>query len=132
MDRVDSRYTMKIILLVGLGGFIGSVARHLTVTVMTKLFPSAFPYGTFTANIVGCLIIGLFYGLSERLGWLTPPWRFFLVTGLCGGYTTFSSFAYENMTLLKGSDYGTFALYTVGSLSMGLLAVWGGITLAKI
>jgi len=123
---------IKISLLIGLGGFIGSIARHLTVSVMTKLFPSAFPYGTFSANIIGCLVIGVFYGLSERFDWLTPPWRFFLMTGLCGGYTTFSSFAYENIALLQGREHGTFALYTLGSLSIGLLAVWGGMTLTKI
>jgi len=123
---------IKILLLVGLGGFIGGIARHLTTVAMTRLFPSAFPYGTFTANMIGCFIIGVLYGLSERFSWLTPPWRLFLMTGLCGGYTTFSSFAYENIALLQGTEYGTFALYTLGSLSIGLLSVWGGMTLIKM
>jgi CrcB protein len=123
---------IKILLLVGLGGFIGSIARYLTVSVMTKLFPSTFPYGTFAVNIIGCFVIGVFFGLSERFAWLTPPWRFFLMTGLCGGYTTFSSFAYENMALLQTAEYRTFALYTLGSLSVSLLAVWVGITLTKM
>jgi len=123
---------IKILCLVGLGGFIGSIARYLTTVAMTKSFPSIFPYGTFLANVIGCFIIGVVYGLSERLSGFTPAWRFFLATGFCGGYTTFSSFAYENMTFLKGPDYGTFALYTLGSLSTGLLAVWGGMMLSKI
>ena len=122
----------RILLLIGAGGFIGSVARYATASWFTKLFPSSFPYGTFVANIIGCLAIGIIYGLSERYNWLTPEWRFFLATGLCGGYTTFSSFAYENINLLQSSNYFTFAVYSLGSFAIGLLAVFGGISLTKI
>jgi CrcB protein len=122
----------RIFLLIGAGGFIGSIARYLTTSWFTKLFPSTFPYGTFTANIIGCLVIGIIYGLSERFNWLTPEWRFFLVTGVCGGYTTFSSFAYENINLLQSSNYITFALYSISSFAFGLLAVFGGMILTKI
>jgi len=122
----------RIFLLIGAGGFIGSIARYLTASWLTKLFPSAFPYGTFAVNIIGCLAIGIIYGLSERYSWFTPEWRFFLATGLCGGYTTFSAFALENVNLLQSSNYLTFAIYSIGSFALGLLAVFGGILLTKI
>lgn len=122
---------IRTILLVGLGGFLGSVCRYLTTALFTRLLPGVFPYGTFTANIVGCLLIGLVYSFSERLGWLTPEWRFFLATGFCGGYTTFSSFAYENIRMLQEDRYLTFAIYSISSFAIGLFAVWIGITIAR-
>jgi CrcB protein len=122
----------RIFLLIGAGGFIGSIARYATASWLTKLFPSAFPYGTFAANIIGCLIIGIVYGLSERFSWLTPEWRFFLATGLCGGYTTFSSFAYENIQLFQQGFYLTFAAYSISSFALGLGAAFAGLFLTKI
>lgn len=123
---------MSRILLIGFGGFIGGIARYLTASFFTRLFPSAFPYGTLIVNIVGCLAIGIIYGLSERAGWLTLEWRIFLATGICGGYTTFSSFTYENVILLQQNNYLVFGLYTLASLAFGLLAVFLGLTLTKI
>lgn len=122
----------RILLLVGAGGLIGSVARYLTASYFTKAFPSSFPYGTFVVNIVGCLIIGIIYGLSERFNWLTPEWRLFLVTGICGGFTTFSSFAYENIKLIQEGQFLVFAGYSIASFALGLLAVFFGLTLTKI
>jgi CrcB protein len=81
----------KQLLLVGFGGFIGSVGRYLLSGLITKGFPNSFPIGTFTVNVLGCLIIGVIYGISERFGWLTQEWRLFLATGICGGFTTFSA-----------------------------------------
>ena len=120
------------LLLVGIGGFIGGIARYLTAHWLTRLFPSTFPYGTFTVNIIGCLFIGIVYGLSERFNWLTSEWRLFLATGICGGYTTFSSFIYEDVNLVQTSNYLTFATYSISSFLLGLLAVFTGLTLAKI
>jgi len=122
----------KIIILVGIGGMLGSIARYLTSTYFTKLFPSAFPYGTFAVNIFGCLVIGIIYGLTERYNWFTSDWRLFLATGFCGGYTTFSSFAIENVQLLQQANYFTFALYSISSFTLGLIAVYIGFTLGKI
>lgn len=122
----------RIILLVGLGGFLGSIARYVMAVAFTRMFPSPFPYGTFVVNIMGCFLIGVFYGLSERYGWFSAEWKFFLITGLCGGYTTFSSFAYENVILLQKEAYFTFALYTIGSLALGLMAVIAGVLVTKV
>lgn len=122
----------RILFLIGTGGLIGSIARYLTASYFTKVFPSAFPYGTFVVNIVGCLIIGVIFGLSERFSWLTPEWRFFLATGICGGFTTFSSFAYENIKLIQEGNFLVFAGYSIASFALGLLAVFIGLTLTKV
>ena len=123
---------MKNILMIGIGGMVGSMARYLTATYFSRLFPSTFPYGTFAVNIIGCLVIGLIFGLSERYSWFTSDWRIFLATGFCGGYTTFSAFAVENVELLQQSNYLTFASYSIASFTLGLLAVIIGMSLGKI
>lgn len=116
----------KHIIMVGVGGMAGSIARFLASTYITKYFLSLFPFGTFIVNVTGCLLIGLLYGLSSRYQWFDSDWRLFLATGFCGGYTTFSSFSAENMQLIQQSMYGTFALYSIASFSLGLLAVFIG------
>lgn len=120
----------RYIILVGIGGLLGSIARYLAASFLTKAFSSAFPTGTFAVNILGCLIIGIVFGLAERYDWI-PEWRFFLATGFCGGFTTFSSFAYENILLLQDKDYLTFALYSVLSFVLGLTATFVGLFLTK-
>ncbi|MCW5909933.1 MAG: fluoride efflux transporter CrcB [Cyclobacteriaceae bacterium] len=122
---------MKAFLLVGLGGFIGSICRYATSLLFVRV-PSGFAWGTWTANIAGCLIIGIIYGFSEKFEWLTPEWRLFLATGFCGGYTTFSAFAYENLELLEAGNYWTFSVYSISSFAVGLLAVAAGVFLTKI
>ena len=125
---------MKIlsVILVGLGGLIGSVLRYLIAVLYSRQSPStAIPYGTLTVNIVGCLVIGIVYGLSERFHLLTPNWRLFLATGICGGFTTFSSFAYENVTMLQQSNYIGFAVYSISSFVLCLLAAFAGISIIK-
>jgi len=120
------------VILIAIGGLLGSVARYLSVVYFTRLIPGAFPYGTFAVNIVGCLIIGIIYGLSLRFLWFTPEWRLLLATGFCGGFTTFSAFALENVQLLQQNNYSTFALYSISSFALGLIAVFMGIGLTKI
>ena len=122
----------KYIIIVGIGGMAGSIARYLTATYFAKLIPAHFPYGTFAVNMIGCLVIGVVFGLSARYNWFTDDWRVFLATGFCGGYTTFSAFAIENVQLLQHSNYLTFALYSIASFTLGLLAVFIGLTLVKI
>ena len=115
---------LKLIMIAGTGGFLGTVSRFLASRYFQNLFLSAFPFGTFIVNITGCLLIGVFFGLSQKGDFLSPEWRMFLTVGFCGGFTTFSAFAVENVTLLKDGDFFYFALYTGLSVFLGLLATY--------
>ena len=123
---------LRLILLVGTGGFLGTVSRFLTSRYFTTYFPSSFPYGTFVVNVLGCLIIGLVYGMAEKGNFISTEWRLFLTVGFCGGFTTFSAFAAENMAMLRDSEFFNFFLYTGSSIFIGLLATFAGIMLIKI
>lgn len=124
---------MKEILYIFIGGGIGSVLRYLGQTAINERTSSVgcpFFWGTFCVNIIGCLLIGLFYSLSER--WqLSMEIRLFLTVGLCGGFTTFSTFSNDGLNLLKGEFYGTFILYTLLSIGIGLVTVMAGGYLGK-
>lgn len=117
---------MKALLFVGLGGGIGSIFRYLVGLGIQKLHSGAFPFGTFLANISGCFIIGILYALVVKQSWFSIEWRLFLITGICGGYTTFSSFSYESISLLSEGNYLYFAMYVVLSILLGLTATWLG------
>jgi CrcB protein len=123
---------MNNILLAGIGGFIGSAARYVISDVINKWFPQSFPLGTFIVNVSGCLLIGVVYGLAARFGWMTQEWRIFLATGICGGFTTFSAFAHENLRLLETAAYWTVAGYILLTLVFCLLAVFFGIGLTRL
>ncbi len=118
---------LKNILLVGIGGMIGSILRYLTTHFIRH---ENFPYATFIVNIVGSLIIGLIMGMAARQEGFAN-WRLFLATGICGGFTTFSAFAWENMQLLNQERYGSFVWYTGGTLVLGLAAVAAGYWITK-
>jgi len=118
--------------LVAIGGMIGAVMRYSTASYFSRLFHSSFPYGTFAANIIGCFAIGLIYGLSGRVTWFNREWSLFLATGVCGGYTTFSSFTYENLQLLQNESYAIFGLYSLLSFALGLSAAYVGLMITKI
>ncbi|WP_018479597.1 fluoride efflux transporter CrcB [Pontibacter roseus] len=119
------------IILVGIGGGIGSALRYLTSALVAKHVQAVFPLGTFAVNVVGCLAIGLLLGLFERQAWANPDVRFFLVTGFCGGYTTFSAFAAENVNLLQSGHSFTAFLYIAASILVSLFAVWVGLALTR-
>jgi CrcB protein len=122
---------LKNILIIGAGGFIGSVLRYLTQVASSKFFSLSFPVGTFIVNILGCFIIGVVYALSEKNNFLTPEMRLFLAVGFCGGFTTFSTFSNDNLILLKDSQL-VFLLFNIfGSVILGVAAVYLGIVVVK-
>lgn len=123
---------LRTILIVGAGGFIGSVMRYLVQVFVEKGLSTTFPWGTFIANIAGSFIIGIVFGLAQKGNLLSAEWRIFLAVGICGGFTTFSSFAYNNLTMLKEQAYGQFFWNVGGSLFFGLLAVYLGIILIRV
>ena len=123
---------IRTLLFIGTGGFIGSISRFLASRFMQNNFPSAFPFGTFFVNIAGCLLIGLIYGFSERTSLLTPGLKMFLTVGFCGGFTTFSTFANENLALLRDGDFFHFVIYTGLSVFLGIAATFFGVMITKI
>lgn len=123
---------IKLLLIIGLGGGAGSILRYLIQVAVNRLIPAlAFPLGTFIVNITGCFLIGLLYGLSVRHAWFSNEWRLLLITGLCGGYTTFSSFSYESISLISEGHFLYFALYVGLSVVLGLCATWLGYCIFK-
>lgn len=121
------------ILIIGAGGFIGTILRYLTSLFFSKQYSGSFiPFGTLAVNLAGSLIIGIVYGLSERWQVANPQLRLFLATGICGGFTTFSSLMYEDASFIREANYGAFALYSGVSFVLGLVAVFGGLSLSKL
>ena len=122
---------VKNILLVGLGGGFGSICRYLMQKWIYDIYPHPFPLGTFLVNVLGCFAIGVIYGAAEKSNVLNFEWRLLLTTGICGGFTTFSTFAFENVVLLRGGNVTYFLLYIGLSVTVGIGAVFGGIAIIK-
>jgi CrcB protein len=123
---------LKSILIVGFGGFIGTVARFLTSRYFQENIASVFPWSTFFINIAGSLLIGIFYGISEKGDFMSPDVRLFLTVGICGGFTTFSTFSNDAFILLRQEEWFRFAFYTSMSFFLGLLAVYTGRIIIKL
>ena len=121
---------MKSFLLVFLGGGLGSSLRYL-VTIAMNQYSKVLPFGTFTVNILGCLLIGIILGYAQRENTLTSNQTLLLATGFCGGFTTFSAFANENLELIKNGELFNFSVYTIGSVLIGILAVFIGFYLTN-
>lgn len=122
---------MKAMLIVGLGGLVGSVARYKLggwVLHLTSL--EKFPWSTFTVNVLGCFAVGLLAGLVEKLEWFAPDTRLFLFTGLLGGFTTFSAFGLDALYLVRRGEWLTAGSYAGLSMAVGVAAVWLGLRLA--
>jgi CrcB protein len=122
---------MKQALLVFFGGGAGSVARYLVGKWLNNL-ETAIPYGTMLSNVLGSLLIGVILGYLSKSSSLSESYALLLATGFCGGFTTFSTFAYENHLFLKNGDYFSFLPYTLGSLILGFLAVFLGLYISKL
>jgi len=119
---------MTNLLFVGLGGFVGSVARYLLGGwLLNQKAKSRFPWSTFTVNLFGCLAIGVLSGVAERFGMIGPTARLFLFTGVLGGFTTFSAFGLETVYLLRRNEIWIALAYAAGSVMMGVLFLWLGL-----
>lgn len=116
---------MKIILLVGLGGFIGSILRLLISEFVQTKSLGSFPYGTLVVNIIGCFLIGLVFSIVEK-GALSAELRFFIATGIIGGFTTYSAFSYETFSLLRDGQIWAGISYILLSIVLGLLSTMAG------
>ncbi len=123
---------IKEILIVALGGGVGSALRYLTSTWGAKYGLYGFPLGTFSVNIVGCLIAGIVIGLSSKYPLFNGELRLLLMVGFCGGYTTFSAFSAESVKLFEAGSYLILFLYIIASVVLGMVALWCGNLLSKI
>ena len=122
--------SLKSILLVGSGSFIRGAARYL-VSVLMKGVGKGFPWATLTVNLVGCFLIGLLWGWLSRSSQLDSNLSLFLMVGLCGGFTTFSTFSKEAMMLLQNGSLWNFAIYVAASIVAGILCVAGAYLITK-
>ena len=122
---------MKLILAIGAGSFIGGVFRYLLSQFVQTKFLVIFPLGTLSVNIIGCFLIGIVYGFSDR-GNLTQEWRLFLATGLLGGFTTFSAFSNETVGMLRDGQLLYASAYVALSVVVGLVATFIGISITKL
>lgn len=121
---------MKHLLLVFVGGGFGSVLRYL-IGKWLNTPQTGIPYGTFAANIIGSLLIGIILGLAAKNDGISQNQTLLLATGFCGGFTTFSTFAYENQVFLKSGDFMSFAIYSIASFVFAFLAVFFGMYIVK-
>ena len=120
----------KTLLLIGTGGFAGSVSRYLLTKFVAAKWPMAFPWGTFSVNILGCFLIGIIMGLSFQSAMSTQT-RLLLATGFCGGFTTFSTYSLEIFELYQRGEAGISLLYLFASITAGFLSVWLGLWLVR-
>jgi fluoride exporter len=123
---------LRPFLIVGFGGFIGTVARYSISRYFQENLTTIFPWSTFLINIAGSLLIGIIYGISEKNDLISPDMRLFLAVGICGGFTTFSTFSNDAFLLMRSQEWMRFALYTTLSFFLGLLAVYFGRIITKI
>ena len=121
---------IRDIVLVGIGSGIGGICRYLISLIMGYV-SNGFPWATFAVNIAGCLLIGILWGVTSRFQNISPAFSLLFMVGFCGGFTTFSTFSRESLTLLQSNNYIFFLLYTIGSVTLGILAVALGYITAK-
>lgn len=121
----------KALIAIFIGGGTGSVLRYcVQMALHERIVPYSFPWATFTVNIIGSFLIGMFYALSARFN-LSTEVRMLLTTGLCGGFTTFSTFSNDGVIMLKQNFIGLFILYTLLSILLGIIAAFGGGALGR-
>ena len=118
-------------LLVGIGSFLGGSLRYCISTMMKNVCGQGFPWGTLTVNLLGCLVFGLLFALFSKYGTTSNPWYLLLTTGICGGFTTFSTFANESMQMLQNGNTGGFIGYVLASIIGGLILIGLGYWIVK-
>ena len=121
---------MKSFILVFLGGGLGSGLRYLVAIAMNQ-YSKVLPIGTFTVNMIGCLLIGLVLGYAQKENTLTSNQTLLLATGFCGGFTTFSAFASENLELIRNGELFNFSIYAIGSVFLGIVLILIGYLLVN-
>ncbi len=119
---------LRQLLLVALGGAIGSAMRYLTAILLARHYTGSIPLATLVVNVLGCFLIGLLIGLCSETTYL----RLLFITGFCGGFTTFSTFTAESYVMFREGAYGLALLYIAGSVLIGLLALWIGLYVSRI
>lgn len=126
-----SFYRVVTLLLIGLGGAIGSTARYLVSALVLRATTPYFPYGTFVVNVLGCALFGAIVGLAQHRVALSPDARAFLLVGVLGGFTTFSTFAFDTLSLLRDAQPAAALVNALGQLLVGVAAVWVGFRLTQ-
>jgi len=119
-------------LLIATGGALGSIARFWVGSTISGRLGTKFPYGTFVINITACVIIGFTLTYMSKRADLDPAWRYLVPVGIVGAYSTFSTYEWETLSTLRSGAFALGALYAVGSLVLGLAAVWAGTALADL
>jgi CrcB protein len=115
-----------VIAAIGLGGALGSVARYALAGAVQRYTSPYFPYGTFAVNILGCLVFGIVFGLTEHRFVISPPARAFLLIGVLGGFTTFSSYTFESFQLIRDAEFLRASVNAGGQVVLGLVCFWLG------
>ena len=123
---------MQKYLLIAAGGALGSIARYWVGSTISGRIGARFPYGTFVINITACLIIGFTLAYMGKRADLNPAWRYFVPVGFIGAYSTFSTYEWETLSTLRSGAFALGALYSIGSLFLGLASVWAGAALAEL
>ena len=117
--------------LVFFGGGLGATLRHLVNVICARCIGAAFPWGTFIINVSGSTVMGLIAGYLAFKGEASQPWRLFVMTGILGGYTTFSAFSLDAALLYERGELGPAALYVVGSVALSIMGLFAGLALVR-
>jgi fluoride exporter len=123
--------TLIISLMVGLGGFIGTLARY-GLSLVSQRLAFGWPFGTLAANVLGCFAIGIFTTIFAREATVSPVIRLALVTGFCGGFTTMSSMIYETVEMIRASEYVHATLYAAGSFLLSMIGFFAGVVVVRV
>ena len=124
-------FFMKLLLLIGSGSFVGGVSRYLLSQIIHGRYTTGFPIGTLGVNLLGCFFIGLLFGLSEKLSFANE-WQLFIITGILGGFTTFSAFSNETFSLIREGQLWIALSYIALSVVFGVLATFLGFSMLKL